>query len=548
MRGGLGYHAGLMDWNTLLLWIAGSSALTTLFTAARASPKSKGWIGVGVALGAIGGAAYSVAPNAAGYVAGGLWAMFILAPSLLQRSVRQATLRQNYRRASTYSVIAGILHPFDGLPQQARFLRAIAMAERGDLAAASATLADLEAHGSPHIARAAAIHLRRINHDWAGVIAWVQANIEPAWLLRDINMLPIYVRALGELGRLSEMLHVCAAGQLSDHPMLAIHRSSTGMFVLAFCGNYPQVIDMLDGPLSQMPGEMRRYWIATSKFAAGLVPEARRELEDLQAVATPGLRLAIEKRLAHPPVVATSVLTAADLTILRQIGIQQEHEQRFAHFARRAGRPWVTYSLIAANVMVFAVEWSMGAHPGNYLLGGTESDAVLHRLGDMNPDVLKTHEYYRLFMANFLHAGYAHILMNMFGLLILGPFVERSLGRLVYLALYLVCGVGVMVTVLFLESHHLMPDEELVGASGAIMAVIGATAAILLRGWYRERAAFALRRLRAVGLIVVLQVVFDHFTPQVSGAAHIVGVVWGFVLAGLIPLRKKTDSSEGRQS
>jgi rhomboid protease GluP len=177
----------------------------------------------------------------------------------------------------------------------------------------------------------------------------------------------------------------------------------------------------------------------------------------------------------------------------------------------------------------------MGATHGNWVDGGTMSDPVLHRLGDMESTVLQTHEYYRLFMANFLHFGYAHIVMNMLALWILGPFVEFTLGRLIYLVFYLFSGVAVMATVLFLQLHNWMdPRESLVGASGAIMAIIGATAAILFRGWYRERAGAAQRRLFAVGAILVLQVTFDHFTPQVSGAAHIAGVLWGFLLATVL--------------
>ena len=83
------------------------------------------------------------------------------------------------------------------------------------------------------------------------------------------------------------------------------------------------------------------------------------------------------------------------------------------------------------------------------------------------------------------------------------------------------------------------PDDILIGASGAIMALIGATAAILLRGYWRGGANVAGRRLRMIGLILVLQVVFDHFTPQVSGSAHLIGAGWGFVLASVIPHRKR---------
>jgi membrane associated rhomboid family serine protease len=70
----------------------------------------------------------------------------------------------------------------------------------------------------------------------------------------------------------------------------------------------------------------------------------------------------------------------------------------------------------------------------------------------------------------------------------------------------------------------------LVGASAAIMGLVGATAAILLIGWVRDRANVARRRLGGVVAIVALQITFDHFSVQVSGAAHLAGMFAGFVM------------------
>ena len=75
-----------------------------------------------------------------------------------------------------------------------------------------------------------------------------------------------------------------------------------------------------------------------------------------------------------------------------------------------------------------------------------------------------------------------------------------------------------------------MREEVLVGASGAIMGLVGATGALLALGWRRERSRLAVRRLRGIVLVVVLQTAFDLTTPQVSFAAHAAGLLIGFLL------------------
>jgi rhomboid protease GluP len=54
-----------------------------------------------------------------------------------------------------------------------------------------------------------------------------------------------------------------------------------------------------------------------------------------------------------------------------------------------------------------------------------------------------------------------------------------------------------------------------VGASGAIMGILGATGAILLHGWRKEAAGVAQRRLMGILLILLLQLSMDQLFPQV---------------------------------
>jgi len=78
---------------------------------------------------------------------------------------------------------------------------------------------------------------------------------------------------------------------------------------------------------------------------------------------------------------------------------------------------------------------------------------------------------------------------------------------------------------------------ELVGASGCVMGIVGAWAGFLIR---HRHAWQAKQRLLNILLIIVIQVLFDLSTPQVSTSAHLCGLVTGFVI-GLLAAPKRTE-------
>jgi rhomboid protease GluP len=136
--------------------------------------------------------------------------------------------------------------------------------------------------------------------------------------------------------------------------------------------------------------------------------------------------------------------------------------------------------------------------------------------------------------ANFLHFGTAHLAFNMLALVVLGRFVERYCGVWRYLFIYLVAGIGAMGGVVLFAELGWMRPSLIVGASGAIMGLVGAQAAIFWREHRIHGARIAAQRLRPVFTMVVMQVVFDQLTPQVSGTAHMVGLAVGFVVTSLV--------------
>ncbi|WP_031067803.1 rhomboid family intramembrane serine protease [Streptomyces sp. NRRL WC-3742] len=134
----------------------------------------------------------------------------------------------------------------------------------------------------------------------------------------------------------------------------------------------------------------------------------------------------------------------------------------------------VTRGLILANLLV----WVLAAYVFTPQLERVWSlySVGLHRGGPEGvadgPD-----QWYRLLTATFLHVEWWHIGANMLALLILGPALEEALGRLRFLALYLLAGLGGS-TLAFLIDGDWMNS---LGASGAIFGLIGATVVLQLR-------------------------------------------------------------------
>src|ERR1041385_2376976 len=88
-------------------------------------------------------------------------------------------------------------------------------------------------------------------------------------------------------------------------------------------------------------------------------------------------------------------------------------------------------------------------------------------------------QLWRFVSFQFLHANLAHLFGNMLSLYLFGPIVESYLGRVRYLAFYLVCGVaGALSYLILFKTAHLVtyPTTPLVGASAGIFGVLVAAA------------------------------------------------------------------------
>ena len=132
--------------------------------------------------------------------------------------------------------------------------------------------------------------------------------------------------------------------------------------------------------------------------------------------------------------------------------------------------PFVNLALIAANVLAFLFELSLGPHLEPFLNGYALVPA--HYASPGRCGIAGIGELARpLFTYMFIHGGWMHIIGNMWVLHIFGRSVEDRLGHLRYLGFYLLSGLAAAVFQLVVSWGSPVPT---LGASGAIAGVMGA--------------------------------------------------------------------------
>lgn len=223
--------------------------------------------------------------------------------------------------------------------------------------------------------------------------------------------------------------------------------------------------------------------------------------------------------------IAGWVAIVAWMLILFLPALISNRRDRVSGRSRLTLTPVVTILMIA-NALMFLCEMA---------LGGSTNPETLHRLGELDSAAVRfDHEYWRLFTALFLHYGALHLVFNLYALWIIGPGLERAIGAVRFIACYLVAGIGSSAGVVLLRAVRLTTAEQLVGASGCVMGIVGAWAGLLLR---RRDLPMAAQRLQNILVIVAIQTAFDLSMPQVSLGAHLSGLVVGFVVGFLIAPR-----------
>lgn len=178
--------------------------------------------------------------------------------------------------------------------------------------------------------------------------------------------------------------------------------------------------------------------------------------------------------------------------------------------------PYMTVGLTAINVLVYLIL---------EILGNPREGRFIAEHGGMYPDsILYDHQWWRILTAGFIHFGLDHLLNNMVMLCCIGSRLEKTVGHIRMLIVYLasLIGGGLLSYFMMLYTHDFAVSA---GASGAVFGLIGGLlwAVILHRGQLEGLT------MRGMLLMAALSLYFGFVTLEVDQWAHIGGMVTGFL-------------------
>jgi membrane associated rhomboid family serine protease len=131
-------------------------------------------------------------------------------------------------------------------------------------------------------------------------------------------------------------------------------------------------------------------------------------------------------------------------------------------------KPILTYIIVAMNVAVFFLELAQGRNLSQVLL---KFGFVPYNFSLFLQGLSENVYLFPLFTSMFLHGGWAHIIGNMWYLVIFGDNVEDRIGKFGFLLLYIFAGIAAAIAQFVISPTSKIP---MVGASGAISGILGA--------------------------------------------------------------------------
>lgn len=220
------------------------------------------------------------------------------------------------------------------------------------------------------------------------------------------------------------------------------------------------------------------------------------------------------------------------------------HDRETMRFARAVlSRPYIfTIIFLAANIFVFFLTSQGGAN---------ENPAVLMKYGaKVNLLIDRWDEWWRFVTPIFLHGNVAHLVMNMYGLWMIGPYVERLYGSAKFVFFWVATGVaGVVASYLMVQPGLyasgpvgrliFKPHDTIsVGASGALFGLIGVLFVFGIK--FRHELPEDFKRAFGTGMLptILLNIAIGFIIPVIDNAAHIGGLLAGMLLALVVGYKR----------
>jgi len=174
----------------------------------------------------------------------------------------------------------------------------------------------------------------------------------------------------------------------------------------------------------------------------------------------------------------------------------------------------ITKVLIGINVAVFFAELATGGAlwPTNEI-SEVEINGAL-----FGPLIAEEGEWWRIFTSGFLHSGLPHIGFNMLLLWLLGTQLEKALGPVRFVILYMGSLVAGAFGALLVD-----PVALTVGASGAVFGLMGAAVAA-------QRSSGISPWKSGIGGLVLVNLIITFSVSSISVGGHIGGLIGGYII------------------
>lgn len=215
---------------------------------------------------------------------------------------------------------------------------------------------------------------------------------------------------------------------------------------------------------------------------------------------------------------------------------RRSYDPETVRFARAVlARPATfTFVFVTFNVFIFLLM--------NFTGGGTEDQNVLLLYGAKYNSLINQGEWWRLITPVFIHIGWLHLIVNMYSLFMLGPYVERLYGSARYVFFWIATGVAGVAASYFVSSVGGKPgiigrflfrggDGPSAGASGALFGLVGVLFVFGIK--YRHELPEGFKRAFGLGMLptILINLFIGYTIPFIDNAAHLGGLAAGMLFA-----------------
>jgi len=219
-------------------------------------------------------------------------------------------------------------------------------------------------------------------------------------------------------------------------------------------------------------------------------------------------------------------------------------------------RPYIfTIVFLVLNFFVFLLMWQASDMSTSALLISFPEKVLLVFGAKTNYLIGADHEYWRFVTPVFIHVSLIHLLVNMYGLWLIGPWVEKLYGSAKFVVLWVATGAaGVLASYLtvipgshpgfitsFLIKNH---DGPSAGASGALFGMIGVLFVFGLK--YRRELPEGFRRAFGTGMLPVILLnlgIGFALRGVIDNAAHLGGLLAGAALSAIVSYKRPGQSA-----